>query len=215
MTALALVLALVQASETAAAAKPRARQEEKQPVPAPPQERLPRELRLEDESGGLLDFEWLELQARVGIAVFSDTFRIDPSPQISLLLHAPMPWLSPSSDPGGDYFGAFVELTVVPGAERDLDPPPNGTSGTILLVNLGIDFTLLRNQSLLALLRAGGQYASYGGIADLNDGFAPLAGAELGVYLGGGLTLALAGEAAFVDDGDTILLGSLGLVIEF
>ena len=190
-------------------------QEEKQPAPLLPQEPLPRSLRLEEEGGGLLDLEWLEIQPRLGLAFFSDTYKIDPSPQVSLLLHAPMPWLSPSSDPAGEYFGAFVELTLLPRVERNLDPPPSGTTGSCLFFSAGIDFTLLRNQSLFLVLQAGGQYGTYGGIADLNDGFAGVAGINLGVYVGGGLTLTLAPEAVFADPDNYILMASLGLVIEF
>ena len=207
---------LAQAPDSnAVAARPR--QEEKQPVPVPPpqEEPLPRELRIEEDSGGFLDLEWLEIQARVGIAIFSDTYKIDPSPQVSLLFHAPMPWLSPSSDPGGEYFGLYAEATLVPSVERDLDPPPSGTKGSIVMFGAGIDFTFLRNQSLFLTLQAGVQYCSYGGIADLDDGIAPVVGLNAGVYVGGGLTLALAPEMIFVDDGDSILLASLGLVIEF
>lgn len=190
-------------------------QEEKQPAPVLQEEPLPRSLRLEEEGGGLLDLEWLEMQPRLGLAFFSDTYKIDPSPHVSLLFHAPMPWLSPPSDPGGEYFGVFLELTALPSVERNLDPPPSHSSGSCLFVSAGIDFTLLRNQSLFLVLQAGGQYGSYGGIADLDDGFAGVAGINLGVYVGGGLTLALAPEAIFADSDNYILLGSLGLVIEF
>jgi hypothetical protein len=206
----------VVAKASADGAKPKPQQEEKQPVPPPPQEEpLPPSLRLEEDAGGLLDLDWLEMHARVGIAIFSDTYKIDPSPQVSVLFHAPMPWLSPSSDPGGEYFGAYLELTLLPSVERDLEPPPSGTKGSIFMVGAGLDFTLLRNQSLFLTLQAGGQYCSYGGIADLDDGFAPVAGLNAGVYVGGGLTLTLAPEMIFVSDGDSIVLASLGLVIEF
>ncbi len=191
------------------------RQEEKQPVPALQEEPLPRELRLEEEGGGFLDLDWLEMQPRVGMAIFSDNYKIDPSPHVSVLFHAPMPWLSPPSDPGGEYFGAFLEVTFIPSVERDLDPPPSHTSGSLLFVGAGIDFTLVRNQSLFWVLRAGGQYGSYGGIADLDDGVAPFVGMNAGVYAGGGITLALAPEMIFTDEGESIFLASLGMVIEF
>jgi hypothetical protein len=192
--------------------------QEQEPPPAPALRQDPPEpprLRLDRDEGGFLDFEWLEVQPRVGIATFSEDFEIDPSPFVSLLFHAPMPWLSPASDPGGEYFGVFLEFAAVPGVDRNLDPEPSDPSGSIVMVNVGADFTLLRNQSLYLVLQGGGQYTSYGGISDLDDGWASLAGLSAGVYLGGGLTLSLGQEAVFAHAGDHILLTSLGLLIEF
>jgi len=191
-------------------------QEEKQPPPLRREEPPLPPMRLEEDGGGgFIDLEWLEIQSRVGIAFFSDSYKIDPSPQVSLLLHAPMPWLSPSSDPGGEYFGIFMELTVLPVVERNLDPPPDKTSGTCLFVSLGLDFTILRNQTFFLTVQAGGQYGTYGGISDLSNGLAAVAGINFGVYVGGGLTLTLAQEVVFADGDNHILMSSLGLVIEF
>ncbi len=199
--------------DDAVPAPPAKRQEEPPPKPSLPQETAP--LLKDDLGGGLLDFDWMELHARVGLASFSDDFRIDPTFQVSLVAHVPMPWLSPGSDPGGDYFGAFLGLTLIPGVERDLNPAPDNADGSIFLIHFGIDYTLLRNQSLYFAIEAGGQYASYGGIADLSDGLGAFGGVNGGLHLGGGLTLGLALETAFVDDGNRIDLFSLDLVIEF
>lgn len=208
---LALLLCLPPGDEPAARTP---KQEEPAPGPSTSPE-PPDRLRLEDEGGGLLDFDWFELHARLGVAAFADDFRIDPTFQVSLVAHAPMPWLSPASDPGGDYFGAFLGITLIPGVERDLDPAPSGADGSIFLIHFGIDYTLLRNQSLYVALELGGQYASYGGIADLDDGLGLFLGVNGGLHLGGGLTLGLAIETALVDNGDRIDLFSLDLVIEF
>lgn len=188
--------------------------EQKPPAPTLVQEEPSAWLGASDDGGGLLDLEWLEMQPKVGLAVFSDDFKIDPSPAISLLFHAPMPFLT-LSDPGDEHFGAFFELTVLPSVERDLNPPPDKTSGAVILVSAGLDYTLLRNQSLYLVVSGGIQYASYGGISDLSDGIGGMGGLSAGVYLGGGLTLALSGEYVFADDGNYIGLGSLGLVVEF
>ncbi len=216
MSALLLAALLsLSGPDEAAPAPPAKRQEEPPPKPAlkPEQEAAP--LLKDDLGGGLLDFDWVELHARLGLANFSDDFRIDTTFQVSVVAHVPMPWLSPGSDPGGDYFGAFLGLTLIPGVERDLNPAPDGADGSIFLVHFGVDYTLLRNQSLYVALEAGGQYASYGGIADLSDGLGLFAGVNGGLHLGGGLTLGLALETAFVDDGNRIDLFSLDLVIEF
>lgn len=221
MTAVAFVLLL--AAQAApqelrsvgeASTKPRQDTEEKQPAPTLVQEEPPAWLRAADDNGGLLDLEWLEMQPRVGVAIFSDDYKIDPSPAISLMFHAPMPFLS-LSDPGDEHFGAFLELTVLPNVERDLNPPPDKTSGPVFLVSFGLDYTIIRNQALYLVVSGGGQYASYGGISDLSDGLGALAGLSTGVYLGGGLTLTLSGEYMFADDGNYIAVGSLGLVVEF
>lgn len=202
------------AVESSAAKKPRQDTEQKQPSPTLVQEEPPAWLRAADDGGGLLDLEWLEMQPRIGIAVFSDDFKIDPSPAISLLFHAPMPFLS-LSEPGDEHFGAFLELTVLPSVERDLNPAPDNNSGAIFLLSAGLDYTIVRNQALYLVVSGGVQYASYGGIADLSDGLGGMAGLSTGVYLGGGLTLTVSGEYVFADDGNYIGLGSLGLVVEF
>lgn len=173
----------------------------------------PRPSLLEEDLGGFIDFEWLELHPRVGIAVFGGDFEIDPSPHISLLARAPMPWLSPDSNPGGDYFGVFAEVSVLPSIERNLNPAPDNNSGTAFLINFGFDYTFLRNQSLLLMVQGGVQYGYWGGIADLDDGLAGLAGLDTGIHIGSGLTITAGGQAVFADD--MIFLGSLGLLIEF
>jgi hypothetical protein len=213
---LALILAATSsAPDDEPAAAPAKPQEEPAPKPAVRQEQEPAPLLKDDLGGGLLDFDWMELHARLGLASFSDDFRIDPTFQVSLVAHVPMPWLSPGSDPGGDYFGAFLGLTLIPGVERDLNPAPDNADGSIFLVHFGVDYTVLRNQSLYLAVEAGGQYASYGGMADLSDGLGLFLGLNGGLHLGGGLTLGAALETALVDDGNRIDLISLDLVIEF
>jgi hypothetical protein len=190
-------------------------QEEAPPRPVPPPDQEAAPLLKDDLGGGLLDLDWLELHVRLGLADFTDDFRIDPTFQVSLVAHAPMPFLSPSSDPGGDYFGALLGVTLIPGVERDLNPAPSGADGSIFLIHFGLDYTVVRNQSLYFAVEAGGQYASYGGIADLEDGLGLFGGVNGGVHIGSGLTLGAAAEIAFVDDSQRIHLFSLDLVIEF
>lgn len=167
------------------------------------------------EGGGFLDLDWLELQVRIGLGVFSEDYRIDPSPFIGIATHAPLPWLSPASDPSGEYFGLFLDLSLFPSIERTLDPAPDNNSGMILLLGLGLDFTVIRNQTLYLALQAGVQYAWYGGIEGLQNGFQPLGGLMFGVHLGSGMTLTTALAASFGNAGDSILTASLGLIFEF
>ncbi len=190
--------------------------------PAPPQEPIviqetPQALmKLEDpKEGGFVDLSWLEMQPRIGIAMFSEDYHIDPSPMVALQFRAPMPFLSPGSNPEREWFGAFSQLTFVPGMTRDLTPEPESPTGTGFFISGGLDFTFLRSSSLYMIFQAGGQYGSYGGITGLLDGFATNAGLSTGITLGKGLTVTLNGELIFGQAGDEIMLGSLGLLIEF
>jgi hypothetical protein len=210
--ALGLLLAGVPGDD-AAASVPK-KQEEKPAEPPPPAPLEAPALKLEDEGLPWIDFDWVELEPRLGVGIFSSGYKMDPSPFISLLTHVPLTLLTPSSDPGGEYFGLFAEVNFFPSVTRDLDPEPDKVSGSLLFLNLGVDFTFLRNQSFYLAARAGFQYALYGGISDLNDGFGFMAGAEGGIYLGKSLTLTLGPEVAF-GDGDNVILTSLGLLIEF
>ena len=56
---------------------------------------------------------------------------------------------------------------------------------------------------------------SDGGIADLKDGIAPVLGFAGGVFLGKGLTLTGGPELILGKSSSHIILGSLGLLIEF
>lgn len=169
----------------------------------------------EDSGVPWVDFDWLEFEPRVGFALFTEDYHIDPSPLLCFHAHAPMPWLSPDSDIGGEYFGLWAELTLLPRAERDIEPEPDTPSGTFLFVGLGIDFTLLRNQSLYLSLQTGTQYGMYGGVTDMTDGFASVAGITGGIYMGSGLTLTFGTEVVFAHAGDRMYWNSLGLLIEF
>ncbi len=221
-----LVLAFAAASEASAqdavrmpfsngtGSLPRRQQEEAPAAFSPVPQQEHSDL-LAREGSGFLDLNWLELQVRVGLGVFSEDYRIDPSPFIGLATHAPIPLLSPASDPAGEYFGLFVDLTLFPSVERTLDPAPDNNSGMILLMGFGLDFTFVRNQTLYLALQAGGQYAWYGGIEGLQNGIQPLGGLMFGVHLGSGMTLTTSLAASFGNAGDSILTASLGLIIEF
>ena len=107
------------------------------------------ELSREKQGSRFIDFRWLDLELRVGLAVFSEDYKFDPSPAVSLLFRAPLTCMSPDSDPDGEYFGVYVDLSVIPGLDRDLDPAATEPKGTGTLISLGMDYTFVRNQSLL------------------------------------------------------------------
>jgi hypothetical protein len=166
------------------------------------------------ESSSFLDFGWLELYPRAGLAVFSSKYHINASPTVEIEGRAPLPWLSPASNPGGDYFGAFAQLN---GAliKRTLQPVLPKASGIMLSLALGLDYTIFRDDTWLLMARAGVQYTYYGGITDLRDGAQVVAGLTAGVSLTRSLMLTLTPEIIYAKTGDYILMGLLGLAVEF
>ena len=111
--------------------------------------------------------------------------------------------------------GVYVDIAILPRIKRDLDPPPDKDSGTAFLLTMGADFTLVRNQGFLLLVRGGGQYGSYGGVEGLSDGLASTAGLATGFYIGSGLTFTLSSDAVFASAGDMIIASYVGLLVEF
>jgi hypothetical protein len=176
-------------------------------------ERMP--ARLEEEGLPWVDFDWFELQPRLGIAAFSSDYRIGTSFCFSLVGHVPIPAISLGGNPEAEHFGLFAEVNVIPGVKRDLNPAPSHSSGTIFLASAGVDYTFLRNQTLYLAAEVGVQYGYYGGIADLKNGIAPVVGFAGGVYLGKGMTLTGGPEVILGKSSSHIILGSLGLLIEF
>ena len=165
-------------------------------------------------SNAIVDLEWLDLTPGVGMAVYSSKFRADPALAFSLRAHAPMPWLSPSSDAKGEYFGLFAEAAFAT-IDRDLSPIVTDKSGLCMFVSVGVDFSFLRDPTWILVGRAGVVYAYYGSIADLNSGIGPLVGATLGYQLSGKLAITFSPEVVFGDTGSHILLNTVGVLIQF
>ena len=124
-----------------------------------------------------------------------------------------MPWLSPASDPKGEYFGAFAEVTFAR-LTRDIEGIAN-PSGNVLAFTLGLDYTLLRSRTWLLQVQAGGQYTTYGGITDTTDGFSGLAGMTVGLRVSRSISLTLSPEMTFVAEGNWMLMIGIGAQIEF
>lgn len=194
-----------------AAPAPRRRRQEEKPGDAPgrPPERV-----LPPPDLPAIDFDWLELDARAGIAVFSEDYFIDPSPCLSILVRAPVPFLSPSDNSEGEYVGIFAEL-VLSFIERTIEPEVDKPKGPMGLFTMGFDYTIHRDTGWLLIILAGVQLAHYGGITDLQDGAAPVVGIRTGFTIGNALSLTLSPEVIIGRAGDYILLGSVGLNFEF
>jgi len=162
----------------------------------------------------VIDWDWLELQPRLGVAVYGGDFESDPGWAAGLLARAPMPWLSPASDPKGEYFGIFASLTLS-GVDRDLDPPPSDPSGMLLLATIGADYTIARDGTWLLQLLTGPQFGTFLGVDGLDDGIGWMIGATGGVTVGPGVTLTLAPELSLGNGGDHVLFAWAGLMFQF
>lgn len=165
-------------------------------------------------NSGIVDLDWLDLTPGVGFAAYSSKFLADPGIAFSLRAHAPMPWLSPSSDAKGEYFGLFVEAAFA-SIDRDLSRTVADRSGLITVGSLGIDFSFLRDPTWILVARGGIAYVHYGGVADLNNGIGPMIGATVGVQISGKLALTYSPEVVLGDTGSRIFLNTLGLLIQF
>ena len=194
--------------EEPAPAKRAAQEAEKQEPPVP----APREAR-QDETPSI-DFSWLELYPRIGIAAFGSKYHVSPSACFGVAARAPMPWLSPSSNPHGEYFGLFAELDVSV-IKRDIFPKLDKASGPILMVGFGVDYTIYRSESWLLMVEAGVHYVHFGGITDLTNGMTPMFGLIGGISVSRGLSLSLSPEIEYPKTGDYIMMMTLGLVWEF
>ncbi len=192
--------------EEESAEKPK-QQDDKQERP------VPTEPKRTEEGSGIVDLDWLELQPRIGMAMFSKDYHINPSACFGVEARAPIPWIAPASNPTGDYFGVWAELTGAV-VTRTLTPKVAKPSGLILMLGVGADYTILRNETWLLLVRAGIQYATYNGITDLNDGMAPVIGLTAGVSVTRSLSITLAPEYV-MGKGDSIILGMVGVAIQF
>jgi len=168
----------------------------------------------EQPSTPIIDFDWLELHVRAGMAIFSKEFHIDPSPAFVIATRAPMPWLSPSWNPDGDYFGAFAQLEVAV-IKRTIEPQVDKPSGAMFGLAVGVDYTILRNTTWMILVKAGVMYVSYGGVTDLNDGIGPMAGLLVGVTVSRSVAITLAPEYIMGKSGDSIISGTVGVAIDF
>jgi hypothetical protein len=186
------------------------------PQVEPPPPRTGPSLDPEQQEGELpfIDLDWLEINPRLGITVFSEDYFIDPSFSLSFLAHAPVPFLAPPSNPSGEYFGIFAELSITP-IQRTIEPELDTPDGIMILATLGIDYTIYRDQTWLFMLQAGFQYGTYGGVSDLLNGFSPIVGLVTGANLSKGLKVSYSPEYVIGQAGDYILLNFFGLVFEF
>jgi hypothetical protein len=161
----------------------------------------------------MVDFDWMEIQPRVGMAIFSKDYHVSPSPAFGVSVRAPLTWLSPSSNPDGEYFGIFGQLDVAI-IKRTIVPVLDKPSGPIFMATIGLDYTIYRNETWMLLVEGGMQYCFYGGITDLKNGYAPVGGLKVGVSLSRTVSLAFNPEFVMAG-GNHIILAWISATVEF
>ncbi len=161
-----------------------------------------------------LDFKRMEFEPRLSLLIFGGDAEADPELGGGVLVRAPMPWLSPRSKEKGEYFGLFVEFTISR-MDRDLDPPPSDTSGTIFFAGAGVDYTFVRGRNGLVMAQLGFEYGNFGGISDTDDGVALLLGGVGGLRLWGQLWATYNPQFHLAFTGDWIMFNSLGILLRF
>jgi len=196
-------------SEVVAPSEKKAQQEDPRPQRPDAPVAAPQE-----SSTPWVDFDWLELHVRAGMAIYSKQFHIDPSPAFTIEGRAPIPWLSPASNPDGDYFGAFAELGMAV-IKRTITPSVAKPSGAEIMLTVGVDYSFIRNTTWMVVLRAGMQYATYGGVTDLKDGFGPMVGVTAGLTVSRSVSIVIAPEYVLGGSGDSIIMGTVGVAIDF
>jgi hypothetical protein len=189
----------------------RERRQQEDPRPQRPQE--PLEERRAD-APSIIDWDWLELHPRVGVSMFSKDYHINMSPTVVIEGRAPLVLLSPSDNPDGEYFGVFAELNMT-FIKRTIKPSVDKPSGAMVALGVGMDYTILRNATWMILVRAGIQYTTFGGVTDLKDGMSPFAGFTVGLSVARSVSITLSPEYILGQQSDTIIVGVLGVAIDF
>ncbi len=196
-------------NDDAATGKAVPQEGEKQEPPVP----APRDAKVQEESP-TIDWSWLEIYPRLGMAAFSSKYHIKPSVCLGVAIRAPMPWLSPDSNPHGEYFGVFAELDLSV-VKRDIFPKLDHDSGPIFMLGFGIDYTIYRSETWLLMVEAGAHYVNFMGITDLRSGLTPMFGLVTGITVSRGVSLSLSPEIEYPKTGDYIMMMTVGLVWEF
>jgi hypothetical protein len=168
----------------------------------------------QSQSQSVFDFGWLELYPRAGLALFSSKYHIKGSPCLEIEARAPIPWLSPESNPEGDYFGGFAQLNMAM-IKRTIQPKLAKASGIMSSLALGLDYSVYRDETWLLMARLGFQYTNYGGVTDLKDGGQAVMGITAGLNLSRSILLTITPEIVYAKTGDYILMGLAGIAVEF
>jgi hypothetical protein len=99
--------------------------------------------------------------------------------------------------------------------KRTIVPKLAKASGVMTSLALGLDYTFYRDDTWLVLARVGVQYTNYGGVTDLKDGGQAIAGVTIGLSATRSLMFTLTPEIVYAKTGDHILMGLVGVAVEF
>ena len=161
-----------------------------------------------------IDLNRTEFEGHLGVLAFAADYESSAKFGGGVLVRAPLPWFS--RDVLGferDAVGAFLDLTIS-SIDRDIDLLDK-KSGTLMFVTLGLDYAFYADESFRAEVQLGIQYGYFGGVTDLQNGFAPLVGLAARLSLGSGVGLTFNPQVGFGDSGDTIYFINLGVQIDF
>jgi hypothetical protein len=187
--------------ETQASAPPAPKQG--RPAPASPS----------GDSTRVLDLDDLEGSVWAGLLGFSSDYHSDPKFTAGVLVRAPSPLLSRGLfGMKRDDLGIYLQAGAG-SLDRDLNTTED-TRGTVLLGTLGVDYTLIRNDSWLLLAQAGVQYVGITDVASANDGVGFAVGGLGGFALTDRLWITF-NPQFILGDGDYLYLMSLGLHFSF
>ena len=161
---------------------------------------------------GFVDLDQLEGKAWAGMLMYSEDFESGSMPAAGIVLRAPMPWLS---DPGAteDDFGFFVQFT---GGQVDRDLTfLQEKSGTVFFIGAGADYALVDEESWMLRAQLGIQYENFGGVTDLEDGFATIIGLDGSLDIGSGIRIGVTPQWFLADAGDWVFAVQFGLSFRF
>ena len=207
-TALAFLLALSARAIAADATPPAADTAPKLVLEADPLDPPQVDRRRASTLEGLSEFD---VTLRGGMVLFTGDFQSDPEPCVGLLLRTPVPWFSRAL---GGRLGLFLSGTAS-SIEREAEPAFQEPKGDLLFGEAGLDLAVATGKSFTLSLQAGGQYADYGDVSRLDNGFGLLTGARTGVRVVGNAWLTYDFECVFVQNQDLLLFNFLGLAFGF
>jgi len=78
-----------------------------------------------------------------------------------------------------------------------------------------MDYSIIRNTTWIVIARVGFQYVTYGGVTDLADGIGPMVGLTVGITVSRSVSITISPEYIMGGSGDNIILGTLGVGIDF
>jgi hypothetical protein len=162
----------------------------------------------------VFSFGRVQASARVGFTGFSEDFESDPQFLAGVAARVDWPWMS--RDVFGfesDRIGLYLDFGVSK-IDRDLEFLRK-KSATVFFVGFGTDINLYEDETCIFRAQLGVQYGNFGGVTDTDDGFAGVAGLDLGVKIAQDMAIVLNPQVAFGNAGDQVYFLNLGLQIRF